>query len=86
MNTVFVLTHTWQVDSGDFGTETFVFGTIEKAEKKFKSLMKKAKKDFKDLDTEQDHYVKGDMTWSIWEKEEYAYNHIDLIISEKEVQ
>jgi len=83
---VYVLAHTYQCDCGDFGTEIEVFETIEKATKVFKELMKQAKIDFKDLETEQDNYVDGDMSWSIWEKEEYAYNHIDLMIFEREVK
>lgn len=82
---IYVLTETWQMDSGDCGNEVMAFSTIEKATREMKKRMKKAKQDFKHLDTDQHHYCDGDMAWSIWEAEEYCYNHIDLIINECEV-
>lgn len=83
--TVYVLSITWQMDSGDMGNEINVYETIEKATEEFKKQMEQAKIDFKDLDTESDNYCEGDMGWSIWEAGEYAYNHIDIVIREREV-
>lgn len=83
---VYVLTVVWQRDSGECGSSTMVYDTIDKAQKQFKQEMKDARTDFNDLDTEETEYVDGDMGWSIWEEGEYCYNHCDISIQECEVQ
>ena len=82
---VYVLTEVWQIDSGDCGNNVMVYSDIEKAQHDLNLLMEQARKDFHDLETEETEYVDGDMSWSIWEKEEYCYNHIDLTITECDV-
>ena len=85
--TVYVLTVVWQRDSGDCGNEVIgVYQDFELAQRLFKNEMKNAKKDLEDLDTEEDNYIDGDMSWSIWEEGEYCYNHIDIQITECEVK
>lgn len=85
---VFVFIKTHQFDYGSVGLITRVYDTFEKAQTVFKAEMKQAIRDFKNLGkkAEQDNYSEGDMEWSIWEKDEYLYNHIDLTIVEREVE
>ena len=84
--TVYVLTIIWQRDSGECGSETVVFNTIDKAQERMAKEMENAKKDFGDLDTAETEYAEGDMGWSIWEDGEYCYNHCDITIQECVVQ
>ena len=85
---VYVLTSTYIcVDSGAF--ETRVVGVYENVEDTFKQMkqeLKDTRNDFKDYDTEEDTYVEGNMSWSIWEKEQYMSHHCDIQITECEVQ
>ena len=83
---VYVLTIVWQRDSGDFGSDTKVFSSFERAQQEMEIQMESARFDFDDLDTEEDDYVEGDMSWSIWESGEYAYNHCDITIKQCEVE
>jgi len=83
---VFVLTVVWQMDSGECGSELAVFDSIDKAQKEFKKEIKKAKQDFKQLDTEHTPLADGDMSYSIWEREEYCYNHIDINIVQTSIK
>ena len=79
---VYVLSVVWQRDSGECGNNVKVFQEAEKALEEMKTEMANARTDFSDLSTEEDDYVEGDMSWSIWEKGEYCYNHIDITITE----
>ena len=83
--TVYVLSVVWQRDSGECGSETTVYSTIEKANKEFLKEIKLACNDFADLETESTPLATGDMSWSIWESGEYCYNHIDINIYQREV-
>lgn len=76
------------VDGGIFETEVVgVYETFSQAERKMQVLMNEARDSFEEkYDIEQDEYVEGDMSWSIWELGEYATNHIDLIIQCKEIE
>ena len=72
------------VDGGDFSTTVIgVFDTIEVAQEMLNLEIESARKDFEGYDTEEDNFVEGDMSWSIWEKGEYPSHHCDLIISEE---
>ena len=83
----YVLLVSWQRDSGDCGNEVKVFSTFEKATDALLDEMNAARVDFSDIhETEEDNYHEGDMSWSIWEKEEYCFNHCDIIIFEREVE
>lgn len=82
---VYVLSVVWQCDSGEFGNDFAVYDSWEKAKVDMLDQIESAKKDFADLETEEDNYVDGDMSWSIWEKDEYAYNHIDIMVKALEV-
>ena len=79
---VYVLSVVWQRDSGECGNDVKVFQEAEKALEEMKTEMANARTDFSDLTTEEDDYVEGDMSWSIWEEGEYCYNHIDITITE----
>lgn len=83
---VYVLTVNWQRDSGECGSAVAVYSTIERANKAFLQEIKDARKDFSDLETEESGLIQGDMSWSIWEKDEYCYNHCDISIWEREVE
>lgn len=85
MERVFILIDSWQCDSGDVGQEVLVYSDFDQANKEMKKRIKQAKKDFKDMDTQEDSYCDGDMQWSIWERDNYCYNHIDITIYEREV-
>lgn len=83
---VYVLVKNWQMDCGDCGLNVVkVFETYQQAYDCLLVKRKQAKIDMEDLETEEDTLVEGDMCWSIWEKDKYCYNHIDLKIEEKEV-
>jgi len=74
------------VDGGDFSTTVIgVFSTIEVAQEMLKLEIENTRKDFENYDTEEDNFVEGDMSWSIWEKDEYPSHHCDLIVSEETV-
>ena len=74
------------VDGGSFDTDVIgVFDSFEKAKKYFLDEMKTQRDYFKDYDTGEEDYVDGDMSWSIWEKDEYANHHFDLFIKEQVV-
>lgn len=85
---VYVLTSTYVcVDSGDFETRVDgVYEDIDKALEQMKQEIKDARTDFKDYDTEEDNYVEGDTSWSIWEKAEYMSHHCDIKIIECAVE
>lgn len=85
---VYVLTSTYVcVDSGDFESRVVgVYENVEDALTQMKQEIKDTRTDFKDYDTEEDNYVEGDMSWSIWEKEEYMSHHCDIQITECEVE
>jgi hypothetical protein len=85
---VYVLTSTYvDVDSGDFDSRVDgVYENIEDALKQMEQEIKDTRTDFENYDTEEDTYVEGDMSWSIWEKEQYMSHHCDIQIFENEVQ
>lgn len=75
------------VDGGDFVTEVIgVYKTFGQAQKVMEQHMVDIRNEFDYCDFEEEEYVDGDMSWSIWEREEYASNHCDLIIECKTVQ
>lgn len=80
---VFVISEVWQMDSGDFGDTVQVFKNFEDVKKVMGEHIKDARNDFRHLDTSEEI---GETYYSIWEKEAYAYNHIDIKVSEVEVQ
>ncbi|MCR4661717.1 MAG: hypothetical protein K5765_06960 [Clostridia bacterium] len=88
MEKVYVLVSNYvDVDSGDFNTEVIgVWENFNGANKELKKLMAQTREDFEDYDTEEEDYVDGDMTWSIWEEGEYSNHRCDLIIQCKEIQ
>lgn len=85
---VYVLTSTYIcVDSGAFESRVVgVYENVEDALKRMKQEIKDTKTDYERYGTEEDNYVEGDMSWSIWEKEYYMSNHCDIQITECEVQ
>ena len=85
---VYVLTSTYIcVDSGDYESRVDgVYENVEDALKQMKQEIKDTRTDFEDYDTEEDTYVEGDMSWSIWEKEQYMSHHCDIQIIEQVVQ
>ena len=85
---VYVLTSTYIcVDSGDYESRVDgVYENVDKALKQMAQEIEDTRTDFKDYDTEEDNYVEGDMSWSIWEKEQYMSHHCDIQITEQEVQ
>jgi len=84
---VYIVLVVWQRDSGECGNEIVgVYDTIEKATQTFIKEIYQAQVGFRDLTTEEDNYVDGDMNWSIWEKGEYCFNHCDVSIIESQVQ
>ena len=83
---IYVCTDIWQFDSGDCGDSVKAFSTIDKAYKWLKQAIKDANTDMKGLDTQHTEYREGDMAYSIWETDNYCYNHIDLCIQELEVE
>ena len=85
---VFVLIKNHQFDCGECGLDCIgVYDTFELAQKTCESQMEKSRDEMKEYvaDTEEDDYSKGDMSWSIWEKGEYCYNHIDLLIQQAQI-
>ena len=84
---VYVLVESWLLDDGEWSGLSVrnVFETYHQAYDYFLFAIGQAKIDMEDLETEEDEFVEGSMCWSIWEKGEYCYNHIDLKIEEKEV-
>ena len=82
---VYVLSIVWQFDSGECGSDVLVYDSIEKAEKQLKREIKNAKKDMAHFDIDETQFVDGDMSYSIWEKENYCYNHIDIAVTESQV-
>ena len=86
--TVYVLTIDFvDVDSGDFNVEVQTFDTIDKAMTVMVKEMDTTKKQFEErCDVDQDNFVDGDMSWSIWEKENYPSYHCDFKITECQVQ
>ena len=75
------------VDGGVY--DTYVIGVYENfkmAQTEMQAQMVEARQKFQDYDFNEDAYVDGDMSWSIWELGEYAANHIDLIIQCETIQ
>ena len=85
---VYVLTNTYVcVDSGDYESSVIgVYESIGDALEQMEQKIKDARTDFKKYDTEEDDYVEGDMSWSIWEKEQYMSHHCDIEITECKVK
>lgn len=74
---VYVLTHSWQFDSGECGQDIGVFATKERAKRAMKELIKEARIDAPDY--VEDKYPDS---YSRYEDGEYCYNHIDIAITE----
>lgn len=75
------------VDSGDYESRVDgVFESFEDAQRLMEQEIKDTRTDFKDYDTEEQEYTKGDMAWAIWETEQYMSHHCDITIHEQEVQ
>ncbi len=75
------------VDSGTFDTEVIgVYENFSMAQTEMQAQMVDAKQKFQNYDFNEDAYVEGDMSWSIWELGQYASNHIDLIIQCETIQ
>lgn len=83
---VYVYTCVWQFDSGDTGMETRVFECVDDAQDLMEEVIVSCRQEMKHFEVEETNYVRGDMSWSIWEKENYCYNHIDITIVEREVE
>lgn len=87
---VYVLVFNYvNVDSGEFNTQVLgVYESYSQAEKRMLReidiIHKEELTNYYDL--EEEDFVEGDMSWSIWEKNEYAMLHWDLIIEEQEIQ
>lgn len=81
---VYVLVHSYQFDSGDCSEQVVVFDSLSKAIKLLKKLKKEAKRYFKETygDIEEG---KTDMSYSVWEQENYCYNHEDITIYQREI-
>lgn len=75
------------VDSGDFKTDVIgVYETFDLAKSRMEQEMKDIRKEMSErYDIEEDNYVEGDMSWSIWEKGEFATYHCVLEIFDKEI-
>lgn len=88
MEKVYVLVDSWQFDSGEVGEEIEVFDTFEKAQEEFKKRIKTARQEMNGMfDSDEIEETDPDvMSFSIFEKEEYCYNHIDINIYEKEIK
>lgn len=69
------------VDTGECDTCVLgVYQEFESAQKEMEKNIANLKKEFSHCDTEDSNYVKGDMSYSIWEKGQYMSYHCDLII------
>lgn len=88
MTELFILVvHYVNVDSGDCDTSVLgAYKTFGQAEEELQKQMVEVQKDFEYVDTEQDNYVEGDMSWSIWEKGEFMSHHCTLLIECCELQ
>ncbi len=84
--TVYVLTVVWQFDSGETGNYVHVYDSLEKAQAQMKLEIKIARNDMSGYDIEETNLVDGDMSYSIWERENYCYNHEDINIYQREVK
>ena len=82
MEQVFILVATYvDVDSGNFMTDVIaVYDNYEMAQEQMKREIESTRKDFENYDYEEENFVDGDMSWSIWEKDEYPSHHCDLQI------
>lgn len=82
---VYVLMYDYvNVDSGDFNTDVIgVYQEIEPAQEQMRKEIKDLKEDFKYVDYEQEL---GDNSYAIWEKENWASYHCQLIIRRTELQ
>ena len=82
---VYAYINSWQMDSGECGEFVKVFTHLEDALNMLKDDMVEARQNMEHLETEETDYQEGDFSWSIWEKGEYCYNHIDLNIYQRTV-
>ena len=84
---VFVLMSTYiDVDSGEYESRVDgVYESVEDANKQMQQEIKDTRTDFKNYDTEEDNYVEGDMTWSIWEKDCYMSHSCVIKITQCEI-
>lgn len=80
---VYVLTTNYVYYEESENNVVGVYQSIEDAYKQMKREMERARDDFKSFDTEEDSYVEGDMSWSIWEPGNYSRCKIDIQIVEK---
>ncbi len=74
----------WQFNIGECGTHCVgVFINMNQAKEKFLELVEQARKDMKGFEYDEETIDENNLSsWSIWEKDEYCYNHIDLVIEE----
>ncbi len=80
---VYVLTSNYVcVDSGDYINRVEgVYESVLEAQEHMQREIEDARTDFQNYDTEEDDYVEGDMSWSIWEKDEYMAHHYAIEIT-----
>lgn len=83
LDEVYVVVEECQFDSGEYGQSIEVFSNLESAKEWKKYLSNLAKIDFdyySEIDEEDD-----EMHYSIWEKENYSYNHTTITIYQREI-
>lgn len=79
---VYVVVVSWQMDSGECGQTVDVYETLEDAKKKLAIEKESAMVGFDGLDLT---IYESDMAISIYEKEEYCYNHCDITIYQRDI-
>lgn len=82
---VYVLVESWKYDGEDCGQSVSVFATLEKAKMRLNQEMIKAKEDMQQAVKYIVEDKDDDMDYSVYEEEAYGYNHIDIIIYQREV-
>lgn len=82
---VYVLVHEYQFDSGECGLETYVYDSLEKAQKELEKFVKDAEiswDEFFDTDYEKEQ---NEIRAAFFETGEYCYNHENITIYERDV-
>lgn len=84
--TVYVLVHEYQFDSGECGMDVEVFEDLEQAQQRMKEIANDSEISWDEcFDT---NYEKEDdeLRATFWESGEYCYNHENITIFQREVK
>ena len=84
--TVYVVVEEWFLDDSGEGLNTYVYDSLEKAQKKMNQLLTDFQFEYADCIRDNWEYNKGEKTGCWFREGEYAYDHFSVEIHTEEVK